>query len=452
MAYQPKFARGSQKPVKNAAPQPDRKPPAEKEPAVRSVPEAQPRKAPEKKPGKLRFVLFCLLGCVVVPVSCLATYYLAGQMIVNLGRPKETYQSKAPDMAILENFNAHIDTRLAAIHSVIDSEDTPDLPQQEQKPAEVEPVRKRYWIEEGTLVPPEPNQSCFGETDDPRSLQWLLDEAAWMLEGQQMYFNTDVQIFEGSKVSYYLDDSIFAITWKEAHDSSVYTFSEVKLTHPSQLRRHLSDGVYGSGKLYLPTEMAATVNAVVATSGDFYANRPIFGVVAYEGRVRRDVDDSYAETCYINDQGDMIFSYMGQLKGSDNAQTFLDENNISFSLAFGPILVDNYQEVELPKVYGVGEIHEEYARAALCQMDKLHYLVATANTEGNYQGIPTVAMFKKNIAATGCKMAYCLDGGQTAAIVMNDKLINRPVFGEQRKISDIIYFATAVPDGGETNG
>ena len=57
-------------------------------------------------------------------------------------------------------------------------------------------------------------------------------------------------------------------------------------------------------------------------------------------------------------------------------------------------------------------------------------------------------MFAKNIEATGCRMAYSLDGGQTAAIVMNDQLINRPVYGTQRKISDIIYFATAVPDGG----
>ena len=45
-------------------------------------------------------------------------------------------------------------------------------------------------------------------------------------------------------------------------------------------------------------------------------------------------------------------------------------------------------------------------------------------------------------------MAYCLDGGQTAAIVMGDQLINRPVYGQQRKISDIIYFATAMPEGG----
>ena len=123
----------------------------------------------------------------------------------------------------------------------------------------------------------------------------------------------------------------------------------------------------------------------------------------------------------------------------------MDANNVRFSLFFGPILVDNYEKVE-HTWYGVGEINEGYARAALCQMGDLHYIVATANTEGPYQEIPTVKTFQRNIAATGCKMAYCLDGGQTAAIVMNDQLINRPVYGTQRKISDIIYFATAVPE------
>ena len=144
----------------------------------------------------------------------------------------------------------------------------------------------------------------------------------------------------------------------------------------------------------------------------------------------------------------MIFSYMKQLQNQENAQTFLDENKINFSLAFGPILVDNCEMVELPSVYGVGEIREEYARSALCQMDKLHYLAVVANWEGNQPDDPTVARFQKVVAQTGCKMAYCLDGGQTATIVMNDELINRPAKGEQRRISDIIYFATAVPEGG----
>ena len=136
---------------------------------------------------------------------------------------------------------------------------------------------------------------------------------------------------------------------------------------------------------------------------------------------------------------------------TQEVQAFVDEHDIRFSLAFGPILVDNYELVK-HTWYGVGEIDEGYARSALCQLGDLHYIVVAANTTGPYQEIPTVSMFAKNIAATGCRMAYCLDGGQTATIVMNDKLMNRPVYGQQRKISDIIYFATAIPDGGEDNG
>lgn len=47
----------------------------------------------------------------------------------------------------------------------------------------------------------------------------------------------------------------------------------------------------------------------------------------------------------------------------------------------------------------------------------------------------------------GAKHAYALDGGQTAVLVMNNQVINRVVFNSQRKVSDIVYFATALPSG-----
>ena len=316
---------------------------------------------------------------------------------------------------------------------------------------EIPPVRKQYWIEEGTLVAPEPNQSLFGRTDDPEVMAQILHDARWLLDGQVTYFQPDQKLYEDSIVRYYLDDSIFAITWQEVHDESVYTFSEIKVSHPSQFRRHLAGGEYGSDMQYLTTEMAAEVNAVVASAGDFYRFRD-FGAVVYQGEAKR-VEGTYAETCYIDANGDMHFTYGGDVLTVEDVQTFVDERDIQFSLAFGPILVENYEEVP-HSWYGVGEINEGYARSALLQMDTLHYIVVTANTTGIYQEIPTVEMFRKNIAATGCRMAYCLDGGQTATIVMNDELVNRPVYGQQRKISDIIYFATAVPEaeGGAENG
>ncbi len=409
MAYQPKFAR-SQK---------------------------QAKKAPS--------AWMILLTLVTVPLSLVLTGLLLKQMFYNAGRPKASAQPKVADMAVVERFDAYMASQLADAKNALVSVEKPE--ETVATEATIPPYEAIYTLDAAAQVAPEPNQACFGQTSDPKSMTEVIKQAQYILDGQELFFSTDTELFQDSVITYYLDESIFAITWKEAHDGSVYTFSEVKVGHPSQLRRHLSDGEYGSGKRYLPTEMAATVNAVGATYGDFYATRPIFGIVAYEGQVRRDVDDGYAETCYIDDQGDMIFSYMKQLKNTQNAQAFLDENRVNFSLAFGPILVDNYEVKELPNVYGVGEIKEEYARSALCQMDKLHYLVAVANWEGNQPDDPTVAQFQKVVATTGCKMAYCLDGGQTAAVVMNDQLINRPAKGEQRRISDIIYFATAVPEG-----
>ena len=438
MAYQPKYARDGKKPPKRpeaAAPAP-----------VQKLPEPAAAEQPPRKKSKLGTVLFVLLGCIVVPVSCVATGLIFRDMVSMVGRPNEAAAPKTANAAILENFESYMESRLESARLLMPVADVPDTPvQEETQPPEVEIVRPLYWIEEGTQVAPEPNQDCFGQSTDPAVLQGVLDSAAWMLEDQPLYFDPNVTLFEGSTVRYFLDDSMLAITWKEVHDGSVYTFSEIKVRHPSQFRRHLAGGEYGSDFQYKTTEMAQSVNAVVASAGDFYRFRD-FGAVVYEGEAKR-VEGTYAETCYIDANGDMHFTYGGDVLTTADVQAFVDEHDIQFSLAFGPILVDNYEEVE-HTWYGVGEITEGYARSALCQMGQLHYIVVTANTEGAYGDIPTVAQFRKNIVATGCRNAYCLDGGQTATIVMNDELINRPVYGEQRKISDIIYFATAVPEGG----
>lgn len=392
-------------------------------------------KTPEKRTASIRAV-------VVSAMSVVLTVLLLVGMVFILGSGKGASVKKA-EGSLWERFDAGMDKQLQQVRSALEPESSA-----QPQPEETEPPKKEkviYEIPEDAQVAPKPDQSCYGQAEDPATLQWLLDEAAYMLDGQTLYFSPETKIYEDSVVEYYLDETILAITWKEVHDNSVYTFSEVKINHPSQLRRHLAGGEFGSEMQYYTTEMAQSVNAVVASAGDFYRFRN-FGICVYEGQVRR-VDGTYAETCYIDQNGDLSFTYGGEVTTTAAAEAYVEDNQVRFSLCFGPVLVDNYELVE-HTWYGVGEINEGYARSALCQMDELHYLVATANTQGAYGKIPTVAEFARNIADTGCRMAYCLDGGQTATIVMNDKLINRPVYGQQRKISDIIYFATAVPEEG----
>ena len=93
----------------------------------------------------------------------------------------------------------------------------------------------------------------------------------------------------------------------------------------------------------------------------------------------------------------------------------------------------------------MGEVDIQYSRAAIGQVDKLHYLLMSINEEGVYKNRVTINQAADLIYAKGVPNAYALDGGQTATIVMNGETFNRPDWGSERIMTDIIYFATAIP-------
>lgn len=305
-------------------------------------------------------------------------------------------------------------------------------------------VEKVYWLSDRDIVAPEPDPACYGEASSPEEILWLLDEAADLIGDQEMLFCADTRVWPGEPIRYYLDESILVITWKQETPDSMLTISEVKISHPSQFRRFLADGTYGSDKQYTTTDMAASVNAVVASSGDFYKFRQ-YGTIVYNDALHR-FEGHMVDTCFIDDRGDLNFVYRDEFQTREQAEQFVEENDIRFSLAFGPVLVDGGEVVRI-RGYGLGEVNETYSRAALCQKGELHYLLVSSGAEGGRVLGQTINSFAKIISGFGVDKAYALDGGQTTVIAMNDEMINNVDFGTQRKISDIIYFATAMPEG-----
>ena len=305
-------------------------------------------------------------------------------------------------------------------------------------------IEKVYWLSDSELVAPKPNPANYGTANKPEELNWLLEEAADLIAGQEMLFGPDTPVWTGEPIRYYYDETTLVITWKECVGKAMYTVSEVKIAHPSQFRRFLANGEFGSDKQYITTDMAKSVNAVVASSGDFYKHRH-FGIVVHEGQIKR-AEMAKIDTCFIDEQGNMILSPRGEFISQEQAQQFVDDNNIRFSLAFGPILVQN-GVYNAPRHYVLGEIDGHYSRMALCQKDDLHYLLVNATAQWASQVRPTIWEFADVLVNYGVETAYALDGGQTTVIAMNGDLITSVDYGYQRQISDIIYFATALPDG-----
>ena len=382
---------------------------------------------------KAKFDYKRLLYWVAVVAVTVVSYSFCADMVKTVlrgsGMAFGTATGGSRDLAIMDSYDMYMTNSMGdALEGVV-------------------AIERVYWLSDEDLIAPRPNPSCAGETKDPSSLGWLLEEAEKKLGVTDTLFSTDVKLLSGSTVRYYLDATILVISWQEQIDGAAYTFSEVKIDHPSQFRRFLADGTYGSAKQYMTTEMAATVNAVTASSGDFYKFRSN-GVMVYNGVVYR--NDSSVDTCYITEDGDMIFSRQGEISSKSAAEKFVEENNVRFSLAFGPVLVENGEvPSDVGRKYPIGEGDRRYSRAGLGQMGELHYLLVTANLlTGADKNTPTIPTFAKRMQEFGCERAYSLDGGQTAAIVTNGDLVNRPDYGYQRQISDIIYFATAVPNGG----
>lgn len=367
-----------------------------------------------------------LLAAAAVVISLVLTVWLMGNLTLLLGGRSAVPQTSASISDARSRFEMHITNRLSDALEGIRA------------------IEKVYWLSDEDPVAPEPDPACYGESSDPQVLQQLLEDASGLLDGQALYFEPEGPRQPGSTVRYYLDETILAVTWKEVHDSCVYTFSEIRIAHPSQFRRFLSGNEYGTAQQFLTTEMSASVNAVVASSGDFYGYRSI-GSVVYRGTVHR--REGSLDLCLVDEDGDLQFLYAGGIPGREQLQQYVADNGIRFSLAFGPVLVENGRQTALGP-YPVGEYDRPFSRAALCQMGPLHYLVVSANMEHGYPLVPTLPEFSRRIAETGCTMAYTLDGGQTAAIAMDDRLVNQVSYGSQRRISDIFYFATAIPDGG----
>lgn len=325
-----------------------------------------------------------------------------------------------------------------------------------QPGAEPTQLKKHYVIDENAVVAPAPDPACFGtiSIDEPEKVLEIIQQArdyGLLREDETVAFDPNATFYYDEQIEYYLDETILVICWKEVIDGNTCSFVEIKLSDASQFRRKFADDTFASANQYYSTVLHKSTNAVLSVNADFYQNRD-FGVVVYNRKLYRFPTGTYTgsykkynclETCFVNDQGDFLFTELGQVFTQEELEQYIADNNILFSISFGPVLIRD-GEVRECDWYPVGEINKGYSRAGIGQVDKLHYLYMSLNHSAEAQARWTVNQFARHFGDKPVVNAYCLDGGQTSEIVFQGRPYNHVDYGEERPVSDNIYFATAI--------
>lgn len=218
------------------------------------------------------------------------------------------------------------------------------------------------------------------------------------------------------------------------YGTAVY-IADIRVSGAAYLKTALANGLYGRNIKQTTSAMAEANGAVFAVNGDYYGFRND-GYVIRNGVLYRDVSSG---------NEDLVID-------ADGNFSIIDESDISAQellaagawqvLSFGPALVDG-GEITVSAGSEVAKSMSSNPRTAIGQVSALHYIVIVSDGRtGQSEGL-TLAELATLFQEHGCTVAYNLDGGGSATMWFNGRVVNNPTDGRsygERKVSDIVYF------------
>ena len=165
-------------------------------------------------------------------------------------------------------------------------------------------------------------------------------------------------------------------------------------------------------------------------SGDYYGYSINHGLVLRNGELFQSKLTKGVDVCVLYRDGTM------KTYPADSFEVEAITENAWQAWSFGPSLLDEYGRA---KSGFESAISTRNPRAILGYYEPGHYcLVVVDGRKRNYSWGLTMDESARLMEALGCKVAYNLDGGQSAELIWNDDTYGIPYDGG-RDISDIIY-------------
>ena len=243
--------------------------------------------------------------------------------------------------------------------------------------------------------------------------------------------NAETVITENS----YHDGNISVeITEERVGDTTVYV-ADVRLASADHLKTAFADNTYGRNVTDTTSDIAESVDAILAVNGDFYGAQQE-GYVIRGGVLYRSAAKKGAEDLVIYADGSF-----GIIREAEITAQELLESGARDVLSFGPALVEN-GEISVSVNDEVGRAKASNPRTAIAVIDELHVLLVVSDgrtKESEGLSLYELAAF---LQSKGVQTAYNLDGGGSSTMVFNGRVVNNPTSGrgiKERSVSDIVY-------------
>ena len=234
---------------------------------------------------------------------------------------------------------------------------------------------------------------------------------------------------------------------REVQEGDVrYWVGEVAIGHPTQLRT-MPAANFTSSATANGGALSRRANAVLSCDGDYWWRDVKWkgNYVLRQGQLYGHTLIGRSDLLLINEDGDFRIIHKATeetapMPETEGGPVYYEGKRIYNALCFGPALVENGQALPIePDDWIITD--QKAGRLAIAQTGHLKYMIVAS-----YNQSLTLEEFADLLVRLGAQTAYNLDGGNSAMMFTGRNMIN--VNRSTREIGDLIYFATAWPEGG----
>ncbi len=233
--------------------------------------------------------------------------------------------------------------------------------------------------------------------------------------------------------------SIQKVVSGSGQNTLTYYVADVILSGGASLMSAFAKDSFGLNIVEKTSEIAKDHSAVFAVNGDYYGFRED-GIVIRNGFIYRD-DPARVGLALFRDGAMEIYD-----ETKTSAQELL-EAGVWNTLSFGPALVQDGQvytaagRVQVDNNFGNHSIQGNNPRTGMGIIAPNHFIfIVVDGRSAGYSRGASLEEFALMFIDLGCTQAYNMDGGGSATMYFNGRVVNNPLGrNRERGTSDIFY-------------